>query len=46
MAAGIHPISVICRKRHMTPANGRPIVKNEINGKNIASNKRIDVFLK
>lgn len=44
-AAGIHPKSVICNIRQIIPDNGRPIVKNTINGKKIARSKRIVISL-
>lgn len=40
-AAGIHPISVICNIKQIIPDSGRPMVKNTVNGKNIAKSNRI-----
>jgi hypothetical protein len=36
IAAGIHPITVICKIKQIIPVNIFPRRKNERNGKNIA----------
>lgn len=36
IAAGIHPIKVICKMRQMIPVNILPLNKNERKGKNMA----------
>ncbi len=40
-AAGIQPMRVNWNIKHIMPAKGRPMVKNTVNGKNIARSKRI-----
>jgi hypothetical protein len=45
IAAGIHPISVICKIKQITPVNILPRRKNERNGKKIAMRVIIDIVI-
>lgn len=45
IAAGIHPIKVICRIRHNKAVGSLPLNRKDKHGKNIAINVILDKFL-